>query len=80
MPLLLEVAFSKGWSAVSYSMEIHPPTCRNLGRLCRLWQRTARFAFLYLTRVHGCLVQRELGLLNHPVWFLVKRIIKYYSR
>ena len=79
-PLLMNLARAKGWAAVSYGMEVGIPSCAEVGHLCRLWQRAARRAFHVPTRVHGCEVQRELGLLNHPWWFLVKRLVAYYVR
>jgi len=75
--VVLSVLYAKAWPRVALGLEVCLP---DLSTYCRAWQRAARRVLQTYHTSHGAEVQRDLGLLNHPVWWLARSFVSFFSK
>lgn len=72
----LQIAQTVGWPKVALGFPIALP---DITMYVRMWHRVARNVFSTYDITHGAEIQRELGVLNHPVYWACKATITFYG-
>jgi hypothetical protein len=72
----LQMIRAIAWPRISLGMNVVAP---DPAHFVRKWHEVARGILATYNSVHGAEMQRELGYLYHPLWWMIKALVTFYS-
>lgn len=74
---LLRLTKAVAWAQLDYCSEVIIPDLRPI---IRSWLKTYRIGIHTFTATHNVEIQRDLGLLFHPTWWNISKLVIFFNK